>query len=77
MTCEYLSPVPCEERLKEYWEVDGKMMCESHAAQACREQDDEEEWVQTSKAKKRITRFMNLTSTGEDGDDGEDLSDSL
>lgn len=64
MTCEYPG-TPCNERLKEYWEVDGRMLCEKHAAKAGLEEDDEEEWVQTSKAKKRVTRFMNLGGGGE------------
>jgi hypothetical protein len=77
MTCEYPGPVPCEERLKEYWEINGKMLCEWHAAQASRDQNEEEEWVQTSKAKKRVTRFMNLSNVGGNGEDGGDLSDLL
>lgn len=60
MTCEYLGNPPCNERLKEYWEIDGRMLCEKHAAKASGDENEEEEWVQTSKAKKRVTRFMNL-----------------
>ncbi|EKM82456.1 hypothetical protein AGABI1DRAFT_68091 [Agaricus bisporus var. burnettii JB137-S8] len=73
MTCEHPGLVPCKERLKEYWEINGKMLCEWHAAEASRDQDEEEEWVQTSKAKKRITRFMNLSSMG--GSGGEENGD--
>ncbi|TFK62546.1 hypothetical protein BDN72DRAFT_385960 [Pluteus cervinus] len=64
MTCEYSSG--CEETLAEYWEVDGRMLCERHAhAHAKRggvDSDDEDEgWLQTSKGQKRITRFIDLT----------------
>jgi len=56
--------------LKEYWEVDGRMLCERHAARATSDENEEKEWVQTSKAKKRVTRFMNLAggNYGFDGD---------
>lgn len=65
MTCEYPGHTPCGEQLKEYWEVDGRMLCERHAAKEAGGDDNEEdEWVQTSKAKKRVTRFMNLGQGG-------------
>ncbi|KXN91493.1 Paxillin [Leucoagaricus sp. SymC.cos] len=75
MTCEYPGSIPCSERLKEYWEVEGRMLCEKHAARAGAEEDDDEEWVRTSKAKKRVTRFMNLAG-GVNGAGGE-LDDLL
>lgn len=77
MTCEYSGAVRCDERLKEYWEIDGKMLCERHAAKSSRDENEEEEWVQTSKAKKRVTRFMNLASAGGNSGTGEGLSDLL
>lgn len=74
MTCEYPVGDPCSERLKEYWEVDGRMLCEKHAAIAGMDEDDEN-WIQTSKAQKRVTRFMNLA--GGIGGTGGELSDLL
>ncbi|KAF9448027.1 hypothetical protein P691DRAFT_760277 [Macrolepiota fuliginosa MF-IS2] len=68
MTCEYHDNPPCNERLKEYWEIDGKMLCERHAARVTSDENEEKAWVQTAKAKKRVTRFMNLGNAGFDGD---------
>ena len=58
--------------LSEYWEIDGRMLCERHANSASRrgsDDDDEEEegWV---KSKRRVTRFISLASGGGLGDDG-------
>lgn len=75
MTCEYPGSVPCSERLTEYWEVEGRMLCEKHAACAENGEDDDEDWIQTSKAKKRVTRFMNLG--GGVGGTGGELNDLL
>ncbi|PPQ91414.1 LOW QUALITY PROTEIN: hypothetical protein CVT25_014302 [Psilocybe cyanescens] len=36
MTCEHPGREPCRVRLDEYWEVDGRMLCERHAAAAGR-----------------------------------------
>ncbi|KAF5358165.1 hypothetical protein D9756_001330 [Leucocoprinus leucothites] len=69
MTCEHPGSIPCDERLNEYWEVEGRMLCEKHAASAGNGEDNDEEWTQTYKAQKRVTRFMNLT--------GGELSDLL
>ncbi|RDB21096.1 hypothetical protein Hypma_011867 [Hypsizygus marmoreus] len=64
MTCEYPGNLPCKERLEEYWEVDGRMLCERHAHASKVGSDDEgegeEEWVQSSRALKRVTRFIDL-----------------
>jgi hypothetical protein len=51
--------------LSEYWEIDGRMLCERHANSASVRGSDEEdeEWT---KSKKRVTRFVDLT-TGVEG----------
>jgi hypothetical protein len=64
MTCEYPGYPECNERLYDYWEVDGRMLCERHAHYATRggsDEDEDDRWVQTSRAKKRVTRFIDLT----------------
>ena len=75
MICEYSGSIPCTERLTEYWEVEGRMLCEKHAASAGNDEKDGGEWTQTSKAQKRVTRFMNIT--GGLGGTSDGLSDSL
>ncbi|KAG5645586.1 hypothetical protein DXG03_005724 [Asterophora parasitica] len=74
MTCEYPGSPGCKQRLEEYWEVDGRMLCERHAHASKVGSDDEEgeeKWVQSSKALKRVTRFIDLAgrapSPSEDG----------
>lgn len=66
MTCEHPGNPPCKEKLDEYWEVDGRMLCErhAHASKVGSDDEGEEEWVQSSKALKRVTRFIDLTGTG-------------
>ncbi|KAF5330504.1 hypothetical protein D9619_005302 [Psilocybe cf. subviscida] len=67
MTCEHPGYPECRERLNEYWEVDGRMLCERHANNATgndSEGEDGERWVQSSKAMKRVTRFIDLTGAG-------------
>ncbi|KAF8969693.1 hypothetical protein BDZ97DRAFT_1794695 [Flammula alnicola] len=76
MTCEYPGYPECRERLKEYWEVDGRMLCERHAHYATRSSSDEEgeeQWVKSSKAMKRVTRFIDLAGAGGIGAGGSDL----
>ncbi|KAK7054700.1 hypothetical protein VNI00_003163 [Paramarasmius palmivorus] len=34
MLCEYPGAPMCQERLTEYWEIDGRMLCEKHAKRA-------------------------------------------
>jgi len=75
MTCEYSGSIPCTERLTEYWEVEGRMLCEKHAASAGNDERDGGEWTQTSKAQKRVTRFMNIA--GGLGGTSDGLSDLL
>lgn len=46
------------------------MLCERHAHSAARngsDEEDEEEWVQTSRAKKRVTRFIDLAGAAGPG----------
>lgn len=70
MTCEYPGG-GCGERLSEYWEVDGRMLCERHAMHASRfgsldEEGEEVQWDEEeikekkSKGMKRVTRFIDL-----------------
>jgi hypothetical protein len=49
-------------KLEEYWEVDGRMLCERHAKASDDVDDDAsaEDWVQSSKAMKRVTRFISF-----------------
>ncbi|KAG6335855.1 hypothetical protein ID866_3245 [Astraeus odoratus] len=75
LLCEYEDG--CVERLVEYWEVDGQMLCERHAGVSCGRDDSsvrEDEDVGTveqrkdeGRARKRMTRFIDLGP----GDDGE------
>jgi hypothetical protein len=70
-TCECPIYPRCTERLVEYWEVDGRMLCERHASGSGRGIADDvfhRNNGQTAKAKKRITRFIDLTNV-----DGSDL----
>ena len=75
MTCEFPGYPACRERLeKEYWEVEGRMLCERHAnrgegsvgGDSADEDGDggEERWVRGAKAMKRITRFIDLAGAG-------------
>lgn len=77
MTCEYPGNSPCKEILEEYWEVDGRMLCERHAHAIKVGSDDEgegeQEWVQSSKALKRVTRFIDLTGGSGPAAGGSDL----
>ena len=65
----------CNERLVEYWEVDGRMYCEKHAnTEDSDYEDDEDEDVplglyqpsrdSSSRATKRVTRFIDLGAGG-------------
>ncbi|EDR14212.1 uncharacterized protein LACBIDRAFT_305823 [Laccaria bicolor S238N-H82] len=72
MTCEYPGYPECTETLSEYWKVDGQMLCERHAHSGKSGSDDEgeEQWVQSSRAMKRVTWFINLTGGGALGSAG-------
>lgn len=66
MTCEHPGYPPCKQRLSEYWEIDGRMLCERHAYSASvrgSDVDVDEEWT---KSKRRVTRFVDLTGGIED-----------
>ncbi|KAF6763775.1 hypothetical protein DFP72DRAFT_873357 [Ephemerocybe angulata] len=69
MTCEHPGYPECRERLTEYFEVDGRMLCERHANA---EEDDGEdgEWVRSAKATRRITRFIDLNANNGGGGGG-------
>jgi hypothetical protein len=75
MTCEYPHS-ECGEKLREYWEVEGRMLCERHAVRSLRAgNDDEERWVTRKKGKKRVTRFIDLTGGRSENGHG-DVADS-
>ncbi|KAF9532197.1 hypothetical protein CPB83DRAFT_903757 [Crepidotus variabilis] len=77
MTCEYPGYPECRERLNEYWEVDGRMLCERHAVYSSRmgsevdtDEDGSERWGKargavSTRAMKRVTRFIDLANGGE------------
>ncbi|KAF9564414.1 hypothetical protein CPC08DRAFT_705366 [Agrocybe pediades] len=77
MTCEFYADDldrDCGVRLEEYWEVDGRMLCERHANVASRYgyassgrgsgSEDDTQQRRDGRAKKRITRFIDLTGGG-------------
>ena len=69
--CEYRG---CTERLVEYYELDGRMLCERHVQKAMRERDEEDEDAfddgfgvagnRNTMAMKRVTRFIDLAALG-------------
>ena len=72
--CEYRG---CTERLVEYYELDGRMLCEQHVQKAMhdRDEDDEDEDAfgddvfgaagnRNTMAMKRVTRFIDLDALG-------------
>lgn len=75
LLCEYEDG--CGEKLVEYWEVDGQMLCEHHAGvssnqdSSATQNDDHSDTVEATRdggrARKRMTRFIDLGG----GDDGE------
>lgn len=72
LRCEYPG---CQEALDEYWEADGKMMCERHAdiVEGYHSSEDEEgAWAAESKAQKRVTRFIDLAGVVLDDEEEED-----
>lgn len=67
MLCEHPGYPKCQVQLSEYWEVDGRMLCEHHAHSArmgsdVDEDEDDEEWVQSAKSLKRVTKYIDLGS---------------
>ncbi|KZT26549.1 hypothetical protein NEOLEDRAFT_1177545 [Neolentinus lepideus HHB14362 ss-1] len=65
LLCEY--PRGCTEKLDEYYEVDGRMLCERHAFMRHNEDDEEDDGDRELKAMKRTTRFIDLTQFGGNG----------
>jgi hypothetical protein len=71
LTCEFEVPGThdgvrartCAERLVDYWEVDGRMLCERHARRAG-SSDGEDGGARTLRATKRTTRFIDLAQLG-------------
>ncbi|KAI0723967.1 hypothetical protein C8T65DRAFT_704616 [Cerioporus squamosus] len=69
--CEYRG---CTERLVEYYELDGRMLCERHVQKAMRERDEDEDEAyddvfggagnRNTMAMKRVTRFIDLAALG-------------
>ncbi|TFK54748.1 hypothetical protein OE88DRAFT_951656 [Heliocybe sulcata] len=65
LLCEY--PRGCSEKLDEYYEVEGRMLCERHAFMVHNGDDEEEDDDRVLKAMKRTTRFIDLTQLGGNG----------
>lgn len=68
LTCEYEDDgygKRCDERLVDYWEIEGRMFCERHMRQVA-EQDmmnvglDEHGTTSDARAMKRKTRFIDI-----------------
>lgn len=63
LVCEYAG---CKTTLDEYYEADGRMMCEKHANMVeGYDNEDDERWAET-RAQKRQTRFIDLAGFGND-----------
>ena len=69
LTCEYEDDEygkRCDERLVDYWEIEGRMLCERHTRQVA-EQDmmdigsDGDDTTPDSRAMKRKTRFIDIS----------------
>ncbi|KAI0362419.1 hypothetical protein OH77DRAFT_50535 [Trametes cingulata] len=65
LLCEYRG---CTERLVEYYELDGRMLCERHVQKAMDDGDDEDvlgpAGDRSTVALKRVTRFIDLAALG-------------
>lgn len=55
----------------EYYELEGRMLCERHVQKAMREQDEDDDWAyddsagnRNTMAMKRVTRFIDLAALG-------------
>ncbi|KAG5219483.1 Paxillin [Salix suchowensis] len=64
---------PCKTRLEEYWEVDGRMLCDKHVHAARSTYDGDSDYgddvgaqdlVMSGRAMKRVTRFIDLGEGG-------------
>ncbi|KAK7020500.1 hypothetical protein R3P38DRAFT_2969828 [Favolaschia claudopus] len=72
MLCEFPGYGGCKERLDEYWEIDGRMLCERHSratrlAEEEMDDDDGSTWSgsdrrsqKNTRAMKRVTRYIDL-----------------
>ena len=74
LRCEYPG---CQEALDEYWEADGKMMCERHAAIVegfgAEDGDEDGHAHAESKAQKRRTQFIDLADLPNDDEEEEEI----
>lgn len=68
LLCEYAQ---CTERLVDYWELDGRMLCKRHVQQAVQESAEENDELDglpdltlDARAMKRTTRFIDLAGFG-------------
>jgi hypothetical protein len=50
----------CDAVLDDYWELDGRMVCERHARALERDEDEADDTPRTKRAMKRQTRLINL-----------------
>ncbi|KAJ7125466.1 hypothetical protein C8R43DRAFT_1075714 [Mycena crocata] len=66
MLCEFPGYGGCKERLDEYWEIDGRMLCERHsrASRLAEEEDEDGGWAPSTRAMKRVTRYIDLAGGG-------------
>ncbi|KAJ7709766.1 hypothetical protein B0H17DRAFT_999168 [Mycena rosella] len=66
MLCEFPGYGGCKERLDEYWEIDGRMLCERHSRASRSTEDDNEDgdWAPSARAMKRVTRYIDLAGGG-------------
>ncbi|KAI0748530.1 hypothetical protein C8Q80DRAFT_1318725 [Daedaleopsis nitida] len=64
LVCEH--PRGCTERLEEYYELDGRMLCERHVQWAMRDEDEYDDFAgnRSTMAMKRVTRFIDLAALG-------------
>jgi PDZ and LIM domain protein 5/6/7 len=68
LTCEYeysgshngVRADRCSEVLLDYWEIDGRMLCERHARIVERGEDDAPSGARSKRATRRQTRLINL-----------------
>ncbi|KAJ7774986.1 hypothetical protein B0H16DRAFT_1303267 [Mycena metata] len=63
MLCEFPGYGGCKEKLDEYWEIDGRMLCERHSRMTREDQDEDDgDWARNARAKKRTTRYIDLAN---------------
>ncbi|KAJ7172336.1 hypothetical protein C8R46DRAFT_1085593 [Mycena filopes] len=65
MLCEFPGYGGCKEKLDEYWEIDGRMLCERHSRMTSEDEDkDDAAWAKNARAMKRTTRYIDLANAG-------------